>query len=173
MSDQTWMMLLDAIAFFGASIGIGLCVAIVLLARNNRPHVVIHRPNQPLAVCADQGDRRLRKAERRARRLWPQFVAAFERRAGNNLFAVKARFRDNRATECMWIMVSALEGGWIYGRLDNVPVAVASFTLLQKVRVCEIEVLDWIYVEHGMVNGAFSAGILQRYARKWPSPDRS
>src|SRR5260221_3684055 len=60
------------------------------------------------------------QAEKQTRETWPQFVAAYEAKAGKN-FGVKAPVTQAGNTEFIWIEVTALEGDLVYGELGNDP----------------------------------------------------
>lgn len=101
-------------------------------------------------------------AEARAR--WGEFVAAFERRTDDQCFSVRASFRDGRHLEMMWMTVTALENGMVYGRLANQPVALRRLRMGMPVRVRERAVMDWLFTEGDHLRGGFTTDDMGRRA---------
>lgn len=89
-------------------------------------------------------DPRMQAAVAEARRRWPEFVAAFERRTPRHKFAVKAPFTEGEHTEFMWLMVTALEGDRILGTLENEPVELKRLRYGSKVSVRCADLNDWV-----------------------------
>ncbi len=101
-----------------------------------------------------------------ARRGWPQFVAAFEARAGEN-FSIKAPVRHAGNTEFIWICVTAIEGDRVYGTLGNDPANLGALKLNSKVSVPVDELNDWCYFESaGNLAGGFTIAAVQEAARR-------
>jgi uncharacterized protein YegJ (DUF2314 family) len=105
-------------------------------------------------------DPRLRAAVREARRRWPEFVAAFEQRQAGQLFSVKVPVREGKHTEYVWLSVSALENGMIYGRLDNEPVAMKRLRAGDRLRVPVANLNDWLYTRGETLAGGFTIEVL-------------
>jgi uncharacterized protein YegJ (DUF2314 family) len=119
-----------------------------------------------LGVSAD--DPALRAAVQEARRRWPEFVAAFEQREPGQMFSVKVPMRDSKMTEYMWVSVSALENGMIYGRLDNEPVELKRLRSGDQVRVPVAELNDWLYTRGDLLAGGFTIDVLSRLPKRPP-----
>lgn len=105
-------------------------------------------------------DPRLLAAVREARRRWPEFVAAFEQREAGQIFSVKVPVREGKHTEYMWLSVSALENGMIYGRLDNEPVTMKRLRSGARLRVPVRDLNDWLYTRGETLAGGFTIEVL-------------
>lgn len=114
----------------------------------------------PVIPVADD-DPRMRAAVDEARRRWPQFVRAFDERAGNDSFAVKAAISDGEHTEYMWLIVTAVENDIAYGRVDNDPLNVQGVKPGDMRRVSGSEIWDWMYLDGGKMVGGFSVAVLR------------
>jgi uncharacterized protein YegJ (DUF2314 family) len=128
-------------------------------------------------VAAIRGeDPRMQAAQAEARRRWPEFVAAFERRGPGQRFAAKAPFEDGDYREFMWLMVTALEGDFILGRLDNDPVDVRTVRRGSRVRVDRRTINDWLFTEGDDMQGGFTIKAIQQIQnetrseiqKRWP-----
>src|SRR5262249_17244391 len=86
--------------------------------RGDDPLVLFDLPPPRPVVPVSGDDPRLKAAVAKARRRWTQFVTAFEERRPDQTFSVKARIGDPDCYEFMWLTVTGLENGIIYGRLD-------------------------------------------------------
>lgn len=117
-------------------------------------------------IAVEEDDPLLQKAVAEARARWPEFVSAYERRAGES-FSVKAPVTVGDNTEFIWISVTALEGGRIYGTLDNDPVNLGQLKCGSKVFVPVADVADWMYLDpqRGAVGG-FSVKAVWKAARR-------
>jgi uncharacterized protein YegJ (DUF2314 family) len=118
--------------------------------------------NHPPVVPVSGNDPRLRAAVAKARKHWPQFVTAFENRRSDQTFSVKARIGDESLAEFMWVAVTGLENGWIYGRLDNDPIELESIRCGDRVRVHLRELNDWLFTDGDHVKGGFTIDVLRR-----------
>ena len=115
----------------------------------------------PIIAVADD-DPLMRQAVELAREAWPRFVAAFEKRVGEN-FSVKAPVTRDGNTEFIWISVTSLEGDRIYGELGNEPGNLGSLKLGSKVSVPVADLNDWCYMDQeGNVAGAFTVEAVQK-----------
>ncbi len=98
----------------------------------------------PVMEIPDDAPEMVRAVEE-AQRRWPEFVSAYESQAGRN-FAVKAPITRDSQTEFIWIEVTAIENGSIFGKLANEPVALKGLSLGSRVRTTEAELNDWGYI---------------------------
>lgn len=99
-----------------------------------------------------------------AREAWPEFVAAFDASAGEN-FSLKAPVRRGDDTEFIWIRVTSIEGGRVYGTLGNDPAHLPGLKLGSKVSVPVEELNDWIYVDpKGNMKGGFTIEAVKQAA---------
>jgi uncharacterized protein YegJ (DUF2314 family) len=87
---------------------------------------------------------------------WPDFVQAFQRRRPNQNFSVKALFTDGEHGEWMWVVVSAIKGEAIQGKLGNTPVEVRGLHVGDPVTIQASEIGDWVYGNGKEIVGGFS-----------------
>lgn len=106
-------------------------------------------------------DPRMKAAVDEARRRWPEFLAAFESRKPDQMFAIKSPFTDADDTEFMWLQVTGIENDVIYGILDNDPVDIGTVKSGDKVRVQVADLNDWIFGEGGSIKGGFTIRVLK------------
>ncbi len=119
----------------------------------------------PLLAIAED-DPLLKQAVSEARGLWPNFVTAFEARAGEH-FSAKAPITRAGNTEFIWLSVTSIEGGLIYGELDNEPANLGSLKLGSKVSVPAADLTDWCYVDpKGMFIGGFTIEAVKKAQRR-------
>jgi uncharacterized protein YegJ (DUF2314 family) len=107
-------------------------------------------------------DPRLKAAVSRARRSWSEFVSAFEERQPEQHFAVKSRIGDEETFEFMWLTVTGLENGYIYGRLDNDPIELTSIRCGDRVRVPLKDLNDWLYTSGEQMIGGYTIEVLRK-----------
>src|SRR6266478_6367177 len=112
------------------------------------------------SISEDNPD--FKAAVEEAKRRWPEFVAAFEKRQPDQVFGVKVPFQDGDDTEFMWISVSAIEGDSILGKLDNDPVDVKTVKAGDQVRIQLADLNDWAYMEENEMKGGFTVKILTK-----------
>ena len=112
----------------------------------------LHAP----VVNISPADPRIRQAIAEAKKRWPEFVSAFERRSAEQHFSIRAPFGDGRHTEFMWVGVTAIEHDMIYGKLGNEPVHVRGMTAGETVKVRLRDMNDWMFTEGKMMRGGFT-----------------
>lgn len=112
----------------------------------------------PVIQVSDD-DPRMIAAVEEAQRRWPEFVAAFEQRNGEN-FSVKAPVTAGDNTEFIWLNVTAIENQVIYGQLANEPVSLGNLKIGSKVRVMVEKLNDWVVVQNGQPVGLFTAKVI-------------
>lgn len=116
----------------------------------------------PPVVPVSGDDPRLRAAVARARRTWPQFESAFEERQPDQHFAIKARIGSAEDFEFMWLTVTGIEHGFVYGKLDNDPVELTSIRCGDRVRVALRDLNDWLFTEGDRMHGGFTIEVLRK-----------
>jgi uncharacterized protein YegJ (DUF2314 family) len=62
----------------------------------------------------------------------------------------------------MWITVSGIENGWIYGRLDNDPIELRTLRCGDRVRVRIADINDWLIIDGQSVIGGFTIEVLRQ-----------
>lgn len=110
----------------------------------------------PVYQVSDR-DARLQAAVEQARATWPRFVMAFENRRDEQVFSVKGPFRTaSHEEEFMWLRVTALEHGVIYGVLDNDSVHDPTLHAGQRVRLRVEQLNDWLFHDGRRMHGGFT-----------------
>jgi len=112
----------------------------------------IHAP----VVNISPADPRMRQAVDEAKKRWPEFVRAFEQRAADQHFSIRAPFGDGRHTEFMWVGVTAIENDMIYGKLGNEPLHVRGMNAGETVKVRVGDLNDWMFTEGKGMRGGFT-----------------
>lgn len=132
------------------------------MLRGERPLELFETSHHPpvVPVCGD--DPRLKAAVAKAKKRWSEFVTAFEERRDEQTFAVKARIGNGEVFEFMWVAVSGLENGWIYGKLDNDPIELTTIHCGDRVRVHVKDLNDWLYTAGEQVHGGFTIEVLRK-----------
>jgi uncharacterized protein YegJ (DUF2314 family) len=91
-----------------------------------------------------------------ARRRFPEFVEAFMRASGDDMFAVKCAFPHQKGVEHMWINVTVMEGERITGMLDSDPLDVPGLKAGAVVTKTLDELSDWLVIAGGQQLGGFT-----------------
>jgi uncharacterized protein YegJ (DUF2314 family) len=109
---------------------------------------------EPLAVFQEEvkapvipvKDTEIGDAIAEARRRWPEFVAAFQKRQpDDDRFIVKAPFTsEDGETEHMWLQVFGLEPEYVHGHLMNEPFHCKNLKQGSQVEVPVAEISDWL-----------------------------
>jgi uncharacterized protein YegJ (DUF2314 family) len=118
------------------------------------------RPDPVVMVHGD--DEELEAAVAEARRHWPEFVTAFEKRRPRQGFAVKMPFHEDEKVEYMWVEVSKLDGNKIHGTLVSEPGMVSNLKLNDAVSVDLEDLNDWIFSDGKEMVGGFTSKVLER-----------
>lgn len=96
-------------------------------------------------VSVSDNDPRMKEAQQKARKAWPEFARAYQAKAGTN-FAVIGRIVEGDDSEYMWLSVTSIDKNNVHGTLDNAPVALTKLKIGQDLHVNINEVDDWIYI---------------------------
>lgn len=99
-----------------------------------------------------------------------QTLARFLNRAKNpgpmmGGFAVKITIASSEGAEFIWIHPFAHVGERFIGQIKNTPRSVAGLTIGSTVAFDRTEIVDWMYIEAGVINGNFTARAIVRAAR--------
>lgn len=119
----------------------------------------------PLAVFQDTSgaeEARMKQASAEARRRWGEFVSAFENRTDEQQFSVRALVSKGGQSEMVWLRVTALENGMIYGRLAGDPVTMTGLGEGNRVRLREADLNDWLYTRGPHLCGGFTIEATRR-----------
>ncbi|HKS15777.1 MAG TPA: DUF2314 domain-containing protein [Planctomycetota bacterium] len=103
----------------------------------------------------------MKAAVAEARRRFPEFVDAFNRKDGEN-FTVKAPVTRDDRTEYIWIHVDGLEPEYIHGLLGNEPLDLGELKLGDRVEVKVEDLNDWLYLKDGNWVGLFTKDAMTR-----------
>lgn len=131
------------------------------LKADNPLKAVAGRVDVPV-IMIEEDDPKLQAATEQARRRWPEFVKAFRNRQPNQMFSIKAPFRDGEEMEWMWVQVFEIGIDSVGGILANSPVSIHNIREGDNVRLPISSVADWIYgTDKKIVGGGFSLEILK------------
>lgn len=118
-------------------------------------------------AATDRAEAELAAATAEARRRWPEFVSAWKARRPDELFGVKAEFREGAAEEHMWVDVLEVSPDSVRGTLGNDPVDVKGLKLGDPVELKVSEIEDWsVSGKQGVRLGGFSIAIVERATRR-------
>jgi len=81
-------------------------------------------------------------------------------------FGIKVRFKADDVIEHLWIDDPKVEGSEIIGRVGNAPVHLNRIKEGQTVKVEKGAISDWMFVEHGWLQGGFTIRV--HYLRQPP-----
>jgi uncharacterized protein YegJ (DUF2314 family) len=130
--------------------------------RSEDPQTALCEAYYAPVLTVSEDDPEMQAAVQQARKRWPEFVAAFEKRneQEESPFLIKAPFSDNEHTEFMWVEVTGIENDVIYGVLENIPANVQTVSEGQVVRVKVADLNDWMCMIDGSPAGAFTLKVL-------------
>lgn len=112
-------------------------------------------------VSARGGDEALAQAKAEAQRRWPEFVAGWNARRGDEKCAVKCSFRDGKRVEHLWIEVHRIDDDSVTGVLGNDPQHVRNLQPRQQVTIPVADIEDWLIADKsGRMLGGFSVNAL-------------
>jgi uncharacterized protein YegJ (DUF2314 family) len=125
--------------------------------RYAREHNLVHPGDDP----------RFKAAEAEAIRRFPEFVAAFNRKAPGDVFIVKSKFVQGEDAEFMWVQVASIAGNRLTGVLKDTPVMVTNVKEGQTLTVNQSDVDDWAYkTANGQLTGGFTDKILEQIQKE-------
>jgi uncharacterized protein YegJ (DUF2314 family) len=130
--------------------------------RRPKPHVPFGRPSPATRFSTKDSDPNLVEAAREARRRWPEFVSAFESRTITQSFSAKVRLGEGDNSESLWISVSALEGDYLYGALENEPSFLHRLCFGSRVRASVGVINDWLVQDGESHRGGFTIDAMRR-----------
>ncbi|HYE31439.1 MAG TPA: DUF2314 domain-containing protein [Methylomirabilota bacterium] len=114
---------------------------------------------------------RLLEAVSEARRRFPEFLKAFEKRYPGQQFAVKAPVTSEGTTEFIWVEVEGIGGRVIFGRLANDPVDLPGQKFGDRIEVEFESINDWLFTNGEEVSGLFTAKVLKEIAEGGEGPN--
>lgn len=119
--------------------------------------------NDEVAMVED-GDEDMAKAVKEARATLPGFLKLAQNpRSTMRSVAVKVAVNDGKQTEYFWITPFRKIKYGYSGLIDNEPRLVKSVRANSRIRFKESEIIDWMYVENGIMHGNYtSCAILKK-----------
>lgn len=124
-------------------------------------------PTHSPIVQIDGDDPRMVAAVEEARRRWPEFNSAFQKRKSEEeIFAVKARFAEGDEEEFMWVAVENINGDSITGTLGNSPAIVKKVKEGDTVTVKLSDLNDWLYGKEDKMEGGFTMKVMEEAMKK-------
>jgi uncharacterized protein YegJ (DUF2314 family) len=122
------------------------------------------RPDAPLLARKDDPEMKAAIAE--AKRRWPEFLERWAKRTPDEQFSVKGVFRDGNEEELMWVHVSDIESGVIFGVLGNCPAYVTNVRQGNRVRLDLDDIIDFMHADGQKTFGGFTDAIVMRRLRE-------
>jgi len=122
----------------------------------------------PVVQISDD-DPRMKAAVEEARRRWPEFVSAFNARAGEH-FAIKAPITKDESVEFIWVEVERIDGATVHGRLANDPIALRELKIGDAISVPLDQLNDWNYVTNEEFKGGFTVQVLREASGECSAP---
>ena len=137
-----------------------LAVAIVLVAIS-QPAVAESLRDKArdgsVAVIPD-GDPAMAEAVRKARKTLPIFIEASRHPKPDTMaYAVKIGLGPAGHQEFFWLSPFTVEGDEVSGQLDNTPETIEGYKKGDTVKLPLGRVTDWMYIDHGAMEGNYSA----------------
>ena len=125
--------------------------------RSEAPLMLFDEGEYGPVIYYDGDDARINAAVDEARSRWPEFVAAFGARSGEQPpYAVKAKFEHGETVEFMWVVVQRIDGDTIFGILDSEPRELTHVEPGDAVEISAGAIYDWIYPAGEGFEGAFT-----------------
>jgi uncharacterized protein YegJ (DUF2314 family) len=116
-------------------------------------------------VLVARTDPTMAAAMRKAQVSLAEFLAlARSPRPGTEGFAVKVAIRQGDDAEYFWIHPFEHKDGRFSGQLNNTPRSVRKVKMGDKIAFTEQEIVDWIYMDNGRMQGNYTACALLKNA---------
>jgi len=112
-------------------------------------------------VMVEADDPGMTAAIRRAQKTLPTFLALARKPPRTTTdFAVKVVVLDGDEAEYFWITPFKEFNGKFSGQIDNNPQLVKSVKFGQTISFLEGEIVDWLYIDNGRMQGNFTLCVL-------------
>jgi len=85
---------------------------------------------------------------------------------GTQSFSLKVAVREGERVEYFWITPFTNNGSQFSGEINNTPRVVHSVKLGQTIAFAQSDIVDWLYIENGMMRGNYTACALLKSAPK-------
>ena len=141
---------------------IGLLAATPLAAQT----ILEKAARDEIATAADN-DPSMAAAMRNAQATLADFLkVAAALKPGTQGFSLKVAVREGEHVEYFWISPFANNGGQFSGEINNTPRVVHSVKFGQTITFAQSDIVDWLYIEDGMMRGNYTACALLKSALK-------
>ena len=144
---------------------IGLFAASPLAAQT----ILERAARDEIATVADS-DPAMAAAIRKARSTLADFLKlAATPKPGTDAFSLKVAVHEGERVEYFWITPFSNSGTQFSGEIDNTPRVVHSVKMGQSITFAQSDIVDWLYIENGMMKGNYTACALLKSAPKQKS----
>ena len=117
-----------------------------------------------IATVADS-DPAMAAAIRKARSTLADFLKLTATpRPGTDAFSLKVAVHEGERVEYFWITPFSNSGAQFSGEIDNTPRVVHSVKMGQSITFAQSDIVDWLYIENGMMKGNYTACALLKSA---------
>ena len=117
-----------------------------------------------IATVADS-DPAMAAAIRKARSTLADFLKLTATpRPGTDAFSLKVAVHEGERVEYFWITPFSNSGTQFSGEIDNTPRVVHSVKMGQSITFAQSDIVDWLYIENGMMKGNYTACALLKSA---------
>jgi uncharacterized protein YegJ (DUF2314 family) len=141
---------------------IGLFAASPLAAQT----ILERAARDEIATVADS-DPAMAAAIRKARSTLADFLKlAATPKPGTDAFSLKVAVHEGERVEYFWITPFSNSGTQFSGEIDNTPRVVHSVKMGQSITFAQSDIVDWLYIENGMMKGNYTACALLKSAPK-------
>lgn len=145
----------------------GLLVAAPVAAQT----VLEKATRDEIATVADT-DPNMAAAMRKAQATLADFLKiAAAPRPGTTGFAVKVAIREGEHAEYFWMAPFSSNAGQFSGEINNTPRIVHSVKMGQRITFAQSDIVDWLYIEKGMMKGNYTACAMLKSAPKNEAED--
>ncbi len=149
---------------FGLSFPINEETQAALLSGN--PIGELQKTMEVPMIEIDSNHPAMKRAVEEAKQRLPEFLTAVEEGRGS-CHSIKAPITVDDVTEFIWITLTCIEGGRVYGQIGNNPVNLGSLRLGSNVVVPVEDIVDWMHLdEQGHPVGGFSLKAIQAAQKK-------
>lgn len=132
---------------------IGLLAATPLAAQT----VLEKAARDEIATVANT-DPNMAAAMRKAQSTLADFLKiAAAPRPGTQGFSLKIAVREGERVEYFWITPFTINGSQFSGEINNTPRVVHSVKMGQTITFAQADIVDWLYIENGMMRGNYTA----------------
>jgi uncharacterized protein YegJ (DUF2314 family) len=141
---------------------IGLLTASPLAAQT-----VLEKAARDEIATVSASDPAMAAAIRKAQSTLADFLKlAAAPKPGTDNFSLKVAVHEGESVEYFWIAPFIDSGGQFSGEINNTPRVVHSVKEGQTITFAQSDIVDWLYIENGMMKGNYTACALLKSAPK-------